>query len=258
MKRLKPLIASLATIAVALLIVLVWGLMRGKPAQRNTPDDTAPSANHAPTGLLYEETTLESRPLYDPPYVWPDDGMRMSSGEFWVMWQTREFSKCRLLGTKNQRLWYDLGTTGGTSHYLKVDLGFFESRVTFAIDFTQDGESYRSRPRTVSFGKGANFAQRQYAFTAEYVPVRKMLMAIEGRNPVEIPNSGYRHGWFPDNLSVGYAPQPGSASGGEVLFAVANPDSIPDKSCVGWVQVFDELAVTYDRTIIKLSKRQYR
>lgn len=252
MAKLKPLFASLATIAVAMLGLFAWSLLRTETPRWNQASNVAPSANAPQTGLQYEEVTLEDLPQRDPPYLWPQNGHRLSCPEFWVLWKTDDFCDCRLIATRNDRLWYEIGHTGGDTHYLKIDLSQFDSSVMFAVDFVHEGKRYRSRPRSVRYGHGVHFSQRQYNFLVAGAPNQVFGLFLNGRDPIKVPGRGFRHGWFGGDLVVYYSPQPGDDKGGEMLFGVQDGTAIGAQGTVGWVEVYDELTDSRDRTLIHL------
>lgn len=256
MGKFKPLLASLATIAVAMLLLLGWSLLRDKPAPRPQDNGVAPPPSNRPaSGQQYEIVNLDPRPTSDPVYLWPDDGKRMSSPEFWVMWKTQSFSDCRLIATKDGKLWHELGNTGGKSHYLGVDFGFFGSKVTFCVDFTQDGKKYRSKPRTVTLGTGAWFDRRQYTFVHDGNDQTFFTAHLFGRDPARISTRGFLHGWFTDDLVVYYSPQPGDSNGGDIKLGVSNPGAIAQgDGGLGFLEVYDDVGNTYDRTMIQFKR----
>jgi hypothetical protein len=137
-----------------------------------------------------------------------------------------------------------------------VDLSFFDGRVTFAIDFTHEGRKVRSRPRTVSFGVGASFAMREHPYKVGGAENQEFELALENRDPGRISPEDFRVGWFPPSLVVYHIPKPGSDAGGSVILGVQNPAALPPGGCVGWFQVFDSIAGTYDRSLVRLSPRR--
>jgi len=250
MGRFKPLIASLATIAIAMAVLFAWSLLRtDAPPRKNSAN--AP-VNAPPTGLVMEQVDLDPRPQWDPPELWPQDGQRMSSPEFWVLWKTDDFCDCRLLSTRDEHLWYEVGHTAGDTHYLKIDLSIYDSRVTFAVDFLREGKKYRSKPRTVTYGRGAHFSEREYRFQVAPKPEQFFSMFLRGRDPVKVPGNLYRHGWFLGDMVVGYQPMAGDDKGGEVKFYVQDGKSVPAGGCVGWVEIYDEIGDSRDRTLVHL------
>lgn len=251
MGKLKPLIASLVTIAIAMAILFGWSLLRDEKPRRNAPAENAPA--NAPTGeLVYEEVALDQRPQRDPAYLWPQTGQRMSSARFWVLWKTDDFCDCRLLATKDQHLWYEVGHTGGDTHYLLLDLAMFDSSLTFAVDFTHEGQKYRSKPRHVTFGRGIHFAERQYNFKVAPQRDQQYSLFLRGRDPIKVPGTGFRHGWFTGDMVVYYSPQPGDEKGGEMIFGVQEGARVPADGCAGFVEVYDEIGDSRDRVLIHL------
>ncbi|MBE7491254.1 MAG: hypothetical protein HS108_05795 [Planctomycetes bacterium] len=253
MARFKPLLASLGTIAIAMGLLFAWSLWRkNDPRPRANAANAAPAANTG--GIEIEQVVLDPRPWRDPPELWPGDGQRLSSPEFWVMWETQDFSQCRLLATRDEKLWFDAGRSGGRLHYLTLDLARFDSRVTFAVDFEHEGVKYRSRPRTVSFGRGAHFDRRSHSLAVGGQTRQSLDLFLRGRDPARMPRDSFRHGWFAGVFDPWYQPQSGTAQGGTVTLIIPDPARVPQGDTVGWLQVYDEIADSRDRVLIFLRK----
>jgi hypothetical protein len=256
MKQWKPLVASLVVIALAMGALAAWkhlGPTTGPaPANDNRAASDPPPANGEPSGLKYQAVPFEKLPELDPLGLWPRNGQRMSSVEFWVMWQTAGFSKCRLLGTSDQRDWFDLGSTGGEDHCLQASLAYFGSAVTFAVEFDAGGTRYRSAPRTVYFGQGAHFARRSHEFTPGDAPGQTFPLEVFGRNPRRLSLDAFLAVWFPQELVtfVAHGREREGDDGGEVLFGVQDPAVLEGRGCQGFLEVYDVVTDTYDRTRI--------
>lgn len=251
MAKFKPLIASLVTIALAMGGLWAWSLLRGDNPRPHANNSASAPAN-TPDGIVIEQVVLDPRPQWDPAYLWPSDGQRMSSPQFWVLWKTDDFCDCRLLATKDEKLWFEVGRTAGVEHYLAIDLGLYDSSVTFAVDFVREGKKFRSKPRSVSYGRGAHFAQREYRFAVTQQPNQVFSLAVRGRDPIKVPGGNFMHGWFAGDLVVYYSPQPGDSSGGEVIFGVQDGKAVPAAGSVGFVEIYDEMGNCRDRALIHL------
>jgi len=256
MKQWKPLIASLVVIALAMGALAAWKYLGGKPgpgpSNNNRAADNPPPANGEGGDLKYEAVPLEKLPELDPLGLWPRDGQRISSVEFWVMWQTSGFSQCRLLATSDQRDWFDLGSTGGEDHFLQASLAYFGSSMTFAVEFDAGGTRYRSAPRTVHFGQGAHFTRRSYEFTLGDGLNQTFPIEVFGRNPRRLSLDAFKSVWFPDGLVtyVGHGREREGNDGGEVAFGVQDPALLEGRGCQGFLEMYDVVTDTYDRTRI--------
>lgn len=260
MKQWKPLIASLVVIALAMGALAAWKHLGGTtgpaPANDNRPAANLPPSNGESTGLKYEAVPFEKLPELDPLGLWPRDGQRISSVEFWVMWQTTSFSKCRLLATSDRHDWFDLGRTGGEDHFLQASLAYFGSSVTFAVEFDANGTRYRSAPRTVYFGQGAHFTRRSYEFTLGESPGQTFPIEVFGRNPRRLPLDAFLGVWFPDDLVtfVGHGREREDDNAGEIAFGVQEPGVLNGQGCMGFLEMYDVVTDTYDRAQITFSR----
>lgn len=256
MKQWKPLIASLVVIALAMGALAAWKYLGGKPgpapSNTNRAADNPPPANGENSDLKYEAVPLEKLPELDPLGLWPRDGQRMSSVEFWVMWRTTGFSKCRLLATTDRRDWFDLGSTGGEDHYLQASLAYFGSAVSFAVEFDAGGTRYRSAPRTVYFGQGAHFTRRSFEFSLGDGKNQTFPIEVFGRNPRRLPLDSFIGVWFPDDLVtfVGHGREREGDDGGEIAFGVQDPAVLNGQGCMGFLEMYDVVTDTYDRAQI--------
>jgi hypothetical protein len=248
----KPLIASFVVILVALGAMAVWSKLAGEPdhgASGPTRGNTAGVDSGEDGGLTYEATPFEKLPPMDPPGRWPYDGYRMAAAEFWVMWETNGQSPCRLLATKDRRDWYNLGRTSGEKHFLQADLGFFDSKTTYAVEFEANGTRYRSKPRRVTFGRGASFGQRRYKFTLSRESRQTWDLELTGRDATELSQEAFLTVMFPRDLATFGIPK----SADTVVFGVDNAD-ILKAGCAGFLEVYDARTQTYDRVLIELTR----
>ncbi|MCB9933699.1 MAG: hypothetical protein H6841_09780 [Planctomycetes bacterium] len=259
MRQWKPLVASLVVIALAMGALAAWKHLGGAGGARRNADNL-PTANLSPgsgagSGLEYETVPLEELPALDPLGLWPRDGQRISSVDFWVMWQTTGFSKCRLLASSDKRDWYDLGATGGEEHYLPLNIAYFGSQVSFAVEFQAGGIRYRSTPRTVYFGQGAHFASRRQEFTLVDVPNQTFPVTVFGRNPRRLSLDSFTFGFFPEDLVpfVAHGSPREDDDGGDILVGVQDPSAVKGAS-VGYLEMYDVVTDTYDRTLITLNR----
>jgi hypothetical protein len=256
MKQWKPLIASLVVIAIAMGGLALWksgGQSKGngnQPAPANMP-----SSNADPNGLLYEQVPLEDLPELDPIALWPRDGLRVSAVTFWASWQTSEQSACRLIATSDGKLWHDIGSTAGTTHYLETDLAYFSGEVRIAVEFTERGERYRSRPRTVHFGQGAHFAQREYQYTLSGTAAQSWPIEVVGRDVRSLGGAEACTAIdFPKaNELVPTISLNAASPDDTVLFGVQHPEVVKG-GVSGFLQVYDPVTNTYDRALVRLKR----
>jgi hypothetical protein len=247
----KPLIGSLVVVVVAIAAMAAWSKLAGEPGRgaTNAPRTNAAAVSGEDDGLRYESTPFEDLPPMDPLGLWPRHGYRMAAAEFWVMWETNGQSSCRLLATKDHRDWYNLGRTSGEKHFLQADLGFFDSEATFAVEFEANGTRYRSKPRTVIFGRGATFGQRRYKFTLGKESRQTWDLELIGRDATELGQDAFLTLMFPNDLTTVASPKSGDA----VTFGVYNAD-ILKTGCVGFLEVYDARTLTYDRVLVELTR----
>jgi hypothetical protein len=252
MKQYRPLIASLVVIAVAMGGLAAWRFA-GQPAKRGPASNNAPAPGNAaptdPSGLEYVTVPLEPLPELDPLGLWPRDAQGIAAAQFWVMWETTEFSRCRLLVTRNQRDWHDLGSTAGKAHYLPVNFGDFDSQLSFAVEFEARGKRYRSRPRSVKFARGTAFARREMHLKPGNEPMATHQLELIGGGG-GLSQENFRSYFFPEDLQPFVIP----GSSGAVMFGVGSPGAIPAAGCAGFIEVFDPASVTSDRMLIQLSR----
>lgn len=257
MQKWKPLIASLAMIALALGGMAVWKFAGGKPSKGKGNSANTPGHNGGTRtgsdGVEWVSTELEDLQPLDPLGLWPRDGQRIASAEFNVMWETSEHADCRLLVSTNRQTWYAMGHTGGTRHFLPVNFGDFESTLSFAVEFDDRGKRYRSKARTVSFGNGARFERMEHRFTIRGDGQQQFEVAIDGRDPTGLPQSAYLWGWLDEDVSPGVVPGKSTQGGGTILVVLMTTDSI-ENSAHGWLELYDAAANTYDRTLIYLGR----
>jgi len=252
MKRLKPLIAALVVIAVAMAGLALWSSQR-KPPDRpdNSARVNAPDLPADGGAIQYDIAPLEDLPALDPLGLWPRDGYRLSAPEFWVMWETSKHCDCRLLASKGDGDWYVLGRTAGTSHFLRANLAYFDSKLSFAVEFEAGGKRYRSKPRGVSFGYGASFGQRRYKFRVTE-DNQMWPLEIAGREASELGQEAFLSSGGLAQLTTFVLPNP--AEPDTVRFGVQRVAELTGEGCTGFLEVFDARSNTYDRVLIELTR----
>ncbi|MCA8912548.1 MAG: hypothetical protein KDB82_12650 [Planctomycetes bacterium] len=255
-----PLVASLVVIALAWTGLAVWkfsasGGSKGgcNVAVPGGNETDGPASNSESDGFEYETVPLDDLPALDPLGLWPNDGMRISSPDVWVMWQTTGYSRCRLLGRTGPQNWVDLGNTSGHDHYLPLDLAYFGSEATFAVEFETNGKRYRSKPRTIHFAQGSHFASRSWQFKPSDEPNQTWAIALAGDTHM-LTDESFRTTFFPDALVTFCAPPETSEDGGRVRFGITDPAGIGGAGCVGFLQLYDTRTDAYDRTLIQLTR----
>ncbi|MBZ0137891.1 MAG: hypothetical protein K8I27_16165 [Planctomycetes bacterium] len=258
MRKWKPLIASLLVIVAVIGGMAAWKYAGGNQPSRagnNTGDapDGPPANSSDGDGLTWVETELEDLPALDPLGLWPRDGQRIASAGFNVMWETTEYSPSRLLVSKERGLWYSMGRTSGTRHFLPLNFGDFDSTLEFAVEFESRGQRYRSNARRVSFGNGARFARREYRLTLDDEATQTFDIEISGRDPARMPQNAFLSGWFPEELGVGAVPGESRDNGGAMLLVVSSTEVVTGNT-FGWFEMYDAAANTYDRALIFLGR----
>lgn len=261
MKQWKPVIASLIVISLAWGGLAVWKYVSSdttEPGGRNnsagTNSSELPPTNSDSGDLKYETVPLEKLPELDPLALWPNDGLRLASVDFWVMWQTTRQSKCRLLGTSDQRNWVDLGRTNAENHYLPMNMAYFGSQATFAVEFESNGKRYRSKPRTVYFGNGAYFKERTYRISVSGETNQTWPLALSG-DARRLSADSFRWAFHSnEDLVPFWAPPQGDADGGSVVFGIQDPGVLGANGSAGFLQIYDGKTDTYDRALIELKR----
>ena len=255
MQKWRPLIASLVVIALALGGMAVWKFAGSEPARVNSNSEILPEDAGSDTGsddgFEWVSTMLEDLPPLDPLGLWPRDGQRIASAEFNVMWETTDHADCRLLVSTDRRDWYSMGHTGGKLHFLPVNFGDFDSELSFAVEFDFQGKRYRSAARTIRYGHGARFGQREYRFIVRNNEERFSL-GVEGRDPADLPQSAFLTGWFPPDLGTGFLP--GAGEGGDTKVLMVSNADVFENHALGWLEMYDAAADTYDRVLIHLGR----
>lgn len=254
MRKFKPVIASVIVVVVALGGMVLWKWSQGDPRPGGNTSEKLPCSDPSADGYEFVTEPMEDLPALDPPSLWPLDGRRMAAPEFWVIWRTSEFTKCRLWASHGENEWIEIGNTAGVNHYLLIDLSEFKSEVSFMVDFTERGKRYRSHKRRVSYGLGANFKRREYTFKVdESAATEGWVVGMHGRETHELSSGDFKFYVFPRELSLFGLVTPREASD-EVRLGIYNPDSTPEEGCYGFVEVYDSKTATYDRALINLKR----
>lgn len=243
----KPIVASLIVIALALGAMAI--LIRGDnepepPAPAEDPDDKPDDGD-----VTWERVELEPRDSLDPLALWPLDGMRMASPQFWVVWRTdREASACRLLARGRQGVWREMGHTNAFIHYMDIDLSAYDSEAWFCVEWSERGREYRSAERRVSFGVGAAFTKREYLIGVPATGEHRFPMRLQGGNPALLNSGSFLTTMLPDNLTCYVLPQ----ADGAIEFVIQDGALVPVGGCFGFLQVHDAATDAYDRVLIRL------
>jgi hypothetical protein len=258
MKKWQPLIASALVIALALGAMAVWRFSVETP-RKGSRDQPEPAGNTPEVvvdgdGIERVWLKLEELPTLDPLGLWPRNGQRIASPEFNVMWETAEPAQCRLIVSTNGRDWYSMGRTHGTRHFLPVNFGDFDSVLTFAVEFEAQGQRYRSKARSVGFGRGARFSQREHRFRLSELDSQGFPVEIAGRDPTGLPSNAFLTGWFPIELGTGVLPGESGTDGGSITFVVTSAGMLPQLGAHGYLELYDTVGDTHDRTLIFLSR----
>ncbi|MCC6575097.1 MAG: hypothetical protein IT462_15070 [Planctomycetes bacterium] len=205
-------------------------------------------------GIKFEREPLEERPVLDPFDLWPPDGARMASENFWGIWQTSEHDASRMLLSTDGLLWHAFGDSTAVTHDRLVDLAQFTgSRVKFSVEFNEKGTAYRSRPRTVSFGRGAHFKDREVHMFVEPRPDQRKEVDLVGGDPRAMADD-FQIALSPREMKFGIVPLEGDDKGGKVLLYV-DGTTVPEKGAVLFLQIHDRRSETLDRLKIVVRLR---
>lgn len=254
MTKFKPVIVSLLIAALAFGAMASWKYLNSDSRDRtNRAAEKAPASNSSHEGYEFEITPMEDLPTLEPSSLWPQDGRRMSAPEFWVIWTTSEFSKCRLWASHGERDWIEIGNTAGQEHYLLIDLSEFDSEVSFMVDFDLRGKRYRSAKRRVSYGRGANFKQREYRIDIDEPGADEgSVMGMRGRDTRQLSSGDFSFYMFPDITLYALADRRDSSD--QIRLFVQNPGEVPLEGCVGFMEVYDRSSASYDRALVQLTR----
>jgi len=248
--------ASVVVVALAFVAMWLWFREPPQAPPPRTTDNGDPVTHEDPdTGMQWVEATLAERRALDPQALWPRQGMRVSHPEVWVIWQSAEKSPGRLLARSERSVWYDLGRTHAFIHYLPLDLSKFGSEASFMVEFEDYAQEWRSEARKISFGAGVHFARRRVRFTVEGQGEERFRLQLRGGDPTRLGAEAFRTTLFPSQLVPFVVPISGDADGGEVDFCVLEVGLIGERGAIGFLEVFDTSAHTYDRILIELVRR---
>jgi hypothetical protein len=252
MKRYRPLLASLIVIGLGMLGIYLLTL---EPAEKR-PDPLPPRSKTDPREGSHEdewvETQLEPRQTLDPNSLWPRRGYRVAHPLVWVTWETGLQSQGRLIARGKRTPWYELGHTESRIHYLPLDLAVFDGEVEYKVEFEAFGDKWRSEAKPISYGAGVHFVQRRYRFTLGERGEQRFRVRLEGGDPTRLGAEAFRQRFFPENVITYVIPIEGDAQGGEVYFAVQEAFTVLKPGCIGFLEVFDTTAHTYDQILIEL------
>jgi hypothetical protein len=239
--------------AISCLLLAACGGGSGNAASNNSGNE--PSNVPPNSGLAFERVTLEKRTTRDPPYLWPKDGMRLSATIPWVIWKTDEFSAGQLIASKDRKLWYDLGQTASIIHYLPVDLGKFDSELSFCVEFEEGGERFRSKAREVRFGAGVRFATRRLDCAVQRAENQVFTLKTEAGDLKGLSADDFRFALLPEGLVLYGRPFPETESTGR-LELVIDGRTVPGKGCAGFWEIRDSRADTWDRVLIVITVKE--
>lgn len=224
--------------------MLLLAACSGGGTNNTPPQNKPPSADDS----RFERNPLSPLPELPPRWMWPRDNARVASEQFWGVWQTAQHSTSRMLLSADGLLWHAFGDSTSTTHDRLVELSKFGSKVMFCVEFEDEGKQYRSRPRNVSFGRGAHFKDRELRWTLRREPDQRREIELVGADPASVADD-FRLLLLPDDVRLGYAPLPGDARGGKLVL-VADGLTIPREGLVCFLQIADRRTDTLD--LIKL------
>lgn len=243
----KPIIASLVVVALGLgaLALLTRGDDSPKQLQPNEPGP-APQDD----GLEWERVELEPRDSLDPLQLWPLDGMRLASPEFWVIWHTPNApTACRLLARGAAGPWREMGHTLALVHYMDIDLSLFDSEAWFCVEWSDGDRKYRSAERRASFGAGAAFTRREYRIGVPAQGEHRFEMQLRGGNVAALSSGSFLTTLLPMELTCYVVPK---STDGTIEFVIQDGALVPPGGCIGFLQVHDSVTDTYDRVLLRL------
>ncbi|MHC4839644.1 MAG: hypothetical protein ACYTDT_01605 [Planctomycetota bacterium] len=245
----KQFVAIMVVVVVGLAGIWLWQSGLGQSGSGNgsgnTPKANLPQGN----GLEYESKPLEDLPEYDPDYLWPLNGKRMAAPVFPVIWETEEFSACRLLVKTGPKVWANVGNSAGRRHALWVDLSKFQSTATFCVEFEHGSDKYRSKPRTVKFGAGVSFKQREFSFDLQEIGRQEFTLGLAGRRIDRLNIENFQHARFDESVKLAHK-QP---DGDKLTIILYNPEAFSESS-YGFFEVHDAVSDTVDRCIVRFKK----
>jgi hypothetical protein len=250
----KPVAASLIVIALALGGMALWrALSNDTPRQNGNTPGNAPvqPANGEVEGPTRVRVKLEDLPSRDPIDLWPQDGMRMSSPTFWTMWKTRAHVACRVIARGASGPWFEVGHTLANTHYMQVDLAQYGDEVKFCVEWSHEGAKYRSHERRVTFGAGACFNQRRYAFNVPPEKQPEFRLLVQGRDVTQLGTEPFMTAFFPEQVVPAAYVHGGEKS---VVFMIQDGATVPLEGCFGFLEIYDSASVTYDRVLIELDR----
>lgn len=234
-------------VCVALMLAACGGNGGVNEPVANKPANAPPAQK-----LEYDRVALAKLTTRDPPYLWPRDKMRLSATEFWVIWKTNEFVPGQLIATKDEKLWYDLGQSAATLHYLPADLVKFDSALTFCVEFEEEGERFRSKPRSVRFGAGVRFAQRRLQCVVERAENQTFWVRTEAGDLQGLTTEDFRFALLPESMTIYGRPHRESESSGR-LELVIDGRTVPGKGCTGFWEIRDSRTDTWDRLLLEIT-----
>ncbi len=237
MRRMLPLL---------LLMLPACSPVAGSNAANNSGGGATGTVSGVKGTAIYDRIPLEDLgPPLDPIYLWPPDKSRIASTEFWGIWQTRERESARMLLSDDGSLWRYFGESSAITHDRLIDMTRFGSSVIFCVEY-QDGEKrFRSRPRTVSFGQGAHFKDREMRMVIERKPEQKAEIALVGVDPATVADD-LRFAQLPREVEIGFACPRGEPTGGKIIL-VADGSTFPPGGLYCYLEVPDRRTDTLDR-----------
>ncbi|MEE9312852.1 MAG: hypothetical protein V3V10_10640 [Planctomycetota bacterium] len=245
----KPFIAIIIVVVLGLLGIWAWQAFGQGSTSDGQNTEKLPNNSTGNNGPKYINKPFENLPEWDPDYLWPLNGKRMSSPEFPVIWQTEEFSACRLLIQTGPKLWANVGNSAGRRHLVWVDLSKFKSRATFCVEFERRGERFRSKPREVSFGAGARFSQRRYEFDLTRDQEQIFQLQLEGKGVKHLGIESFQHARFEEAVKLAHL----TPEGGNLRIVLYNADVFKETE-YGYFEVLDSVNNTIDRCMVTFKR----
>ena len=247
----SPLYAALAIAVVFLLVLLGWRLIFGGEEAGDQKRKVAAGGDE----VEWEIKDLEPLPKADPLNIWPRNNMKLTWPVVWVMWTCAEPARCRLLGSKDEQLWFNFGRTVGYDSILPLDMSKLDSRArgSFCIEFEREGVNYRSYPRAISYVKGACFSQRKYEFELDGSDPQTFMIKVLDRDLSIITRKDLRTEF--GGVAIGIPQTLPESDKNEFPLMLYGGKDLPKEGIAGWIEIHDPVTDAYDRAIVRIKRK---
>lgn len=249
----QPLIAIFVVCALGIAGLAIWRFWPTAATHNNTANTPSNDATPNDNGFEYVEEELEDLPSREPAYLAPLNGTLVSDPEVWVVWKTRERSKCRLIATTDLNLWKVVGSTTARVHYLLLNLADFNRSAIFAVEFDDEGNRWRSQNAVLTLKQGASFAVRETTLHVDASENQNFKLKLASNNGAEIGGNIAMKFWCDDPEVIVYQ-APGQDNW--FYFGVQDGSKVPtDTGSVVFLELHDKANNTHDRMLIHLTRK---